>query len=184
MSWTSSLLFAVQYAIWRAHKGGRPTSDVKICAIDTIKFPLRQFMSDIQLLEAYRAAAENVGGSMLQFFKLRLNRDEYYSGEYLSQGRLNHAGWSCMVSLEQLIEAGLYDLYPKFNDAAGREEWPKRVRHLRQDWLTEQGTTDREIELALRVGREFFGHFELCDISSVILTLKHPKMSKREHSSE
>jgi len=89
-----------------------------------------------------------------------------------------------MVSLEQLIEAGLYDLYLEFNDAASREEWPKRVRHLRQDWLTEQGTTDREIELALRVGRECFGHFELCDISSVILTLKYRKMSKPERSSE
>jgi hypothetical protein len=184
MSWTSSLLFAVQYAIWRAHKGGRLTSDVNICAIDTSKFPKGQFMRDIPLLETYRAIAEKAGGPMLNFFKLRLNRNEYYNGEYLSQGRLNHAGRSCMMSLEQLIQAGLYELYPEFNDAAGRDEWPNRVRYLRDVWAAEQTTNDHEIELALKVGRDCFGHFELCNIASLILTLKNRQILEHKYTSE
>ena len=184
MSWTSSLLFAVQCAIWRAHKGRRPTSDVRICAVDTRKFPLGQFMRDISLLETYRATAEKTGGSMLDFFRFRLDRNEYYNGEYLSQGRLDHAGRSCMMSLEQLIQAGLYELYPEFNNAAGREEWANRVRDLRRDWVAEQRTTDHEIELAVKVGRDCFGQFELCDIASMILTLKNRRMLKDNHTSE
>lgn len=133
VSWTSSLLFAIQYAIWRAHIGRRPTSEVKICAINTSEFPSGQFMRDTTLLEAYRAAAEEAGGSVSQFFQFRLNRNQYYNGEYLSQGKLDHAGRSCMISLEQLIRAGLYQLYPEFNDEAGRNEWTNRVRDLRQE---------------------------------------------------
>lgn len=90
-------------------------------------------MRDTTLLEAYRAAAEEAGGSVSQFFQFRLNRNQYYNGEYLSQGKLDHAGRSCMISLEQLIRAGLYQLYPEFNDEAGRNEWTNRVRDLRQE---------------------------------------------------
>jgi hypothetical protein len=184
MSWTSSLLFAIQYAIWRAHKRRRPTSEVKICAVDTSEFPLGQFMRDITLLDAYRAAAEEAGGDMSQFFQFRLNREEYYNGEHLSQGRLDHAGRSCMMSLEQLIRAGLYQLYPEFNDEARRDEWTKRVRELRSNWAADQVTTDRDIELALAVGQKCFGHFELCDIASLILTLKNRQMSEVRYTSE
>lgn len=184
MSWTSSLLFAVQYAIWRKNKRGRSTSQVQICAIDTREFPLGQFIRDITLLEAYRAAAVEAGGEMSNFLQFRLSRNEYYNGEYLSQGRLDHAGRSCMMSLEQLIRAGFYQLYPEFNEGTGRDQWTNRVRELRTSWAAEHRTTDPDIELALTVGRQCFAHFELCDIASLILTLKNRRMTEVKNTSE
>jgi hypothetical protein len=53
MSWTSSLLNAIQYAVWRAHVCNRHPSRISICAIDTSKFLLGQFVRDVSLLEAY-----------------------------------------------------------------------------------------------------------------------------------
>ena len=51
MSWTSSLLFAIQYAIWRRRKFGCNPADIKICAIDTRRFPQGQFAPDLWLLQ-------------------------------------------------------------------------------------------------------------------------------------
>jgi hypothetical protein len=84
MSWTSSLLNAIQYALWRAHFRNRHLSWISICAIDTSKFPLGQFVRDVSLLEAYREAAKQLKGSTLQFFDFRLNTSDYFYGEYLS----------------------------------------------------------------------------------------------------
>lgn len=141
-------------------------------------------MRDSILLEAYRAAAEGAGDEISGFFHFRLNRNDYYNGEYLSQGRLDHAGRSCMMSLEQLVHAGLYQLYPEFNDEAGRNVWTNRVRELRSNWATEHRTADCDVELALTVGRRCFDHFELCDIASLILTLKNRQMSDNKHTSK
>ena len=43
MSWTSSLLFAIQYAVWRCRVRPKQPSDIKICVIDTRNFPQGQF---------------------------------------------------------------------------------------------------------------------------------------------
>lgn len=119
-----------------------------------------------------------MGNPIQRFFDFRLEREEFYNGEYLSQGAVNHTDRSCVVSLEHLIQAGLFQLYPEFEDARGSEEWTKRVMELRQNWLAEQGTTDREIQLALRVGRNCFTRFEPSDIASVLLTFKNRKYTR------
>ncbi|PVH77967.1 hypothetical protein DL98DRAFT_550369 [Cadophora sp. DSE1049] len=59
MSWTSSLLFAIQYAIWRRRTFGCHPADIKICV---------------------------VGGKINDFFRFRLEDTRYHNGEYLSQG--------------------------------------------------------------------------------------------------
>jgi hypothetical protein len=184
MSWTSSLLFAIQYAIWRAHRGGRHSSEIKICVVDTSKFPMGQFIRDVSLLEAYRSTAERLGDLQLCFFDFRLNYNDFYNGEYLSQGAVNHSGRSCVFSLDQLIQAGLYQLYPEFEDIRGRDGWTNRVRGLRSDWSAEQRTTDQEIQLALKIGRNCFNQFELFDIASILLTFKNRKWSRLGHASE
>jgi hypothetical protein len=184
VSWTSSFLFAIQRAIWRAHKGGFPLSDVTICAIDTNKFPPGQFMRDITLLNTYNAAAKKAGDPMQQFFQFRLDKEDYYNGEYLSQGRFRHASGSCMMSLQQLVEAGLYELYPEFNDAAGKHYWAKRALSLRQIWKGVQETTDREVELALEINRKCFGGFDPCDIGALILAFKYRRISVSKDKGE
>jgi hypothetical protein len=184
MSWTSSLLFAIQYAVWRLRVRRCHPSDIKICAVDTRKFPRGQFVQDIWLLEAYHATAERLGNPIRSFFDFRLENEDFYNGEYLSQGAVNHTGRSCLVSLEHLIKAGLFQLYPESEDARGSEKWAKRVLELRQNWSAEQGTTDQEIQLALRVGRNCFTQFEPSNIASILLTFKNRKCSRLKPPSE
>jgi hypothetical protein len=177
MSWTSSLPNAIQYAVWRAHIGKRHLSQISICAIDTSKFPWGQFVRDISLIEAYREAADQLKGSTSRFFDFRLNTSDYYNGEHLSQGAVKYSVRSCMMSLERLIDAGLFQLYPEFEDADGRKKWTERVRELRQIWSAEQETPDREIQLALQIARDCFAQLGRVDIASILLGSKHRKYS-------
>lgn len=62
MSWTSSFLVAIQYAIYRAHIGRRHESDVKIYAVDTNKFPLgpKVKRTTIKQFSTYQSYNEDV----------------------------------------------------------------------------------------------------------------------------
>lgn len=178
MSWTSSLLFAIQYAVWRLRRRRCRPSDIKICAVDTTKFPQGQFARDTWLFKACKSTTRQEDPAQ-QFFKFRLEDERFYNGEYLSQGVVNHTNRSCVVSLEHVVEAGLFQLYPEFDDAKGSEKWAYRVLELRQNWSAEQRTTDREIQLALQVGRNCFSQFPPFDIASIFLTFKNRKHSRR-----
>jgi hypothetical protein len=101
----------------------------------------QQSLRDVSLIEAYREAAEQMEGSTSRFFEFCLNTSDYYNGDTLSRGAVNHSSRSCMMSLERLIQAGFFQLYPEFEDAEGRKKWAKRVRELRQIWSTEQETS-------------------------------------------
>lgn len=93
----------------------------------------------------FRDGAEDAGGEVLRFLQFRLNYEEYYNGDYLSQGRLEHGGRSCMIPLEQLIQARIFQLYPELDDEEGKSKWTNRVRNLPWSWAAEERTTDREI---------------------------------------
>lgn len=83
ISWTSSLLFAIQYAIFRGWRDSRSPSEVMICVIETAKFPQAQFARDTWLIEAHQSeSSTNLAAQ--DFFRFRLERDEYYNREYLS----------------------------------------------------------------------------------------------------
>ncbi|KFY93402.1 hypothetical protein V500_03721 [Pseudogymnoascus sp. VKM F-4518 (FW-2643)] len=176
ISWTSSLLFAIQYAIWRRRTFGCDPADINICAIDTRRFPHGQFAQDMWLLQAYRHVVERKGEKKQKFFRFRLDDERYHNGEYLSQGLVNHAGRSCMVSLKSLEESGLYDLYPEFTNIQGTEKWTSRVLELRQGWSIEQRTTPQEIQLASMVTRKCFNTFETIDMVLILLAFKARKI--------
>lgn len=184
MSWTSSLLFAIQYGIWRANIGRISLSDVQIYAVDTSNFPKGQFVQDVCLLEAYRAAAQGAGKDTREFFRFRLENDDFYNGEYLSQGQVNHAGRSCAVTLEHLLNSGLRQLFPEFEDPKGAEKWTNRVLELRRNWSLEQLTTDQEIEFALQVACRCFEKYNSSEIALILLSFKNRKHSKLESTSE
>ncbi|KAK7909149.1 hypothetical protein PG985_015027 [Apiospora marii] len=149
MSWTSSLLFAIQYAIWRTQR--IHSSGIQFCVVDTTKFPPGQFARDTWLLDSYRESASRLGYNISRLWKLR-DGEDYYNGEYLSQGTLTHAGRSYLVSLKQLEEAGLYKLYREFEDPKGAAQWADRVKELRLLWSGHHTTIDKEISRALEVG--------------------------------
>ncbi|KAL3264530.1 hypothetical protein ABHI18_000643 [Aspergillus niger] len=175
MSWSSSLMFVIQYAIWRCNIRRCDPSEVKICMVDTRKFPRGQFARDKSLLRAYRDAPE-LDENRRRFFDFRLEDPYYDNGEYLSQGVLHHAGRSSVVSLEQLIHAGLYDLYPEFRDPASRNLWTNRVGSLRLAWSNEHTTTQLDLRSAVKLARECFNTFNALDIALVLLSFKERKL--------
>ncbi|KAH6985540.1 hypothetical protein EDB80DRAFT_822422 [Ilyonectria destructans] len=179
MSWSSSLIFVIQYAIWRSHKRGRSPADVRICVVDTSKFPPGQFARDMWLLRAYCNTAR-LSDHQDQFFRFRLENSDYDNGEYFSQGIVNHGGRSCTFSLHSLIRSGLYSLYPEFADVQARNQWTNRVRQLRLGWLYEEQSTPRQdLECAFRMARECFRAFDVRDVALLLLSLKNRKLQAR-----
>lgn len=175
MSWSSSLLFVIQYAIWRCHRRRRDPTEIEICMIDTRKFPRGQFVRDMSLLRAYREAPE-VDEEMRSFFNFRLGSPYFDNGEYLSQGVLHHTGRSSVVSLAQLIQAGLHDLYPQFADPAAMDSWTKRVGFLRSGWSIEHTTTQLDIQKAVEIARACFKSFDAPDVALLLLSFKNRKL--------
>ncbi|KAH8175679.1 hypothetical protein LIA77_04097 [Sarocladium implicatum] len=181
ISWSSSLLFAFQYAIWRCEKGPSRKSatkaqkSVKICVIDTRGYRNGQFARDKSLLQAFPQEARG-NPEVESFWNLRLRHD---NGEFLSQGVLIHAGRSCTVSLQQLARAGLYSLYPEFGEQEEDSHLTDRVKELRDQWSSEHTTSRREIRLAVGIARECFSGFEPLDMALMLLTLKKRKVFPR-----
>lgn len=174
-SWTSSLLYAIQYAIYRCHKDALDPSDVNICVVDTTKFPRGQFARDAHLISELMSYANGIP-DVSNFFRFRLENEKYYNGEFLSQGLVRHTGRSCTVSLGRLIQAGLFDLYPELDDAEGRNTWAKRVLELRALWSTEQHTTADEFRKAMGIARGCFSTAFMKEIAIMLLSFKNRKV--------
>lgn len=170
MSWTSSFLYAIQYAFYRRYHHGCDSEDIKICVVDTDKFPRGQFVHAKRLLEAFYRFVKRA--DMRQFFDLRLLVYIYQNGEYLSQGILNHRGRSRVISLAQLEASGLYSLYPEFADSARHTKWAVTTAYLRSLWTPPQISTHRELETALALAKNCFAGFPVLDIAIIILSFK------------
>jgi hypothetical protein len=176
MSWTSSLLFAIQYAIYRLHKYQCDASSIYICVLKTSKFPRRQFVEDLQILEAYRRSSECIGGEVKAYFRFRLKDERYQNGEYFSQGIVDHEGRSCLMSLKELIDFGLHDLYPDFESASGRGTWTNRVRDLRNSWCSTFTATNQDIRLAFDITCPIFFEFQDLDVTLALLLFKKRRL--------
>jgi len=142
MSWTSSLLFALQYTLYR-HKTNRrdtPLSEVKILVVDTHQFSKATFARDLEAIDSFWGQLQKVCGSMSPertpktLSKLRNLRrsDDFYFGEYLSQGKLIiDPARACIVSVGALEELGLFQIYPQLGDRETWNKWAIRVKELR-----------------------------------------------------
>ncbi|KAK6844085.1 hypothetical protein PG987_004945 [Apiospora arundinis] len=184
MSWTTSLLYAIQYALYRRHHHGSSAEDIKICMIDTRRFHDRQFIHAKRLLEAYYKLVKR--DDMRHFYDTRLLVYIYQFGEYLSQGEVHHAGRSCTVSLASLEDNGLYEMYPEFADPRGHTTWALRTLELRSLWGEQQKTTENEIREALKLARSCFAGFDALDVAVVLLSFRcrEPKQSSSGASSK
>ncbi|KAF5661558.1 hypothetical protein FCIRC_11798 [Fusarium circinatum] len=163
VSWTSSLMNAIQYAIWRSHVGHTPASNVYICAVDTRKFPQGQFARDMWLLETYAHPKSNW---------FRLENPEYDNGEYLSQGVIHHGGRSSVFSLRDLVSAGLYELYPEFAEPSAKDSWTNRVLELRVNWTEECRISDKRFDHACEIARGLLHEIDIWDAILLLLTFK------------
>lgn len=129
-SWTSSLLFAIQYIYYRHHTDNTPLEKIKLHVIDTTRFPRGTFMRDLDLIDFFCDS----NGSLNDFRSLR-NRDAYYFGEYLSQGSLKIENKCQMIPSGVLFEQDrLCRIQPDFAPISSEtSEWARPVVRLRQN---------------------------------------------------
>ncbi|KAL4876852.1 hypothetical protein BJY04DRAFT_210357 [Aspergillus karnatakaensis] len=166
----------VQYALYRRHRYGCTSHEIKICVIDTRLSPLGQFVPARRLLQAYYTLVKRV--DMRHHFGTRLLLYIYQNGEYLSQGSINHKGRSCVVSLAVLETSGLYSLYPEFAVPERQAKWAITTAHLRKMWTEQHISSYREIEMALSLAQTCFVGFSVLDIAIILLSFKRRKLKR------
>lgn len=114
VSWTSSLLFAIQYIYYRrsSARDGSSLADIKIYVIDTTEFPRGTFMRDLELIDAFCEYDYNL--RLLQSLR---NGPDFYFGEYLSQGALKIENKCQVIPAEVLFQQDrLRRIQPLFAD--------------------------------------------------------------------
>lgn len=133
VSWTSSLLFAIQFIYYR-HLSPRDRSclaGIKLYIIDTTQFPRGTFICNLDLIDVF-CVSEN---SLSDFRSMR-NRPNYYFGEYLSQGSLKIENTCQVIPAYILFEQDrLRRIQPEFVEFAhirchtvgGKPPWVKEV---------------------------------------------------------
>ncbi|KAF1818064.1 uncharacterized protein K489DRAFT_328331 [Dissoconium aciculare CBS 342.82] len=166
ISWTSSLLCAIQCARWRWGYLGSIPERIFICMVDTRKFSQDQFRRDEWLVAHLQEQAEGPK-TFENFFKHR--RDGFDNGEYLSQGVMFHKGRSCIMSLKDLFDSGLCDLYPAFRGPSIK--WALVVRMLRDHGKLPSALTAGHVATALRIAEACFRPFQQLDAVIIILTM-------------
>jgi hypothetical protein len=144
-SWTSSLLFALQLAVYRAH--GKRESNIRICIVDTRKAKEASFYPARSLLQIY--GVKNEG-------KLSY---EYYGHEYLLHGEMKNTGSYSIVSLEDLAENGLYELLSELKDTCGFNSLFLRVQDLRSSFFEHPRSIHGDLAVCIKLGVLFRAQF-------------------------
>ncbi|WYZ42731.1 hypothetical protein EsH8_VI_000430 [Colletotrichum jinshuiense] len=176
MSWTSSLLFALVYALYRSlpDKDGfrNEMSDIRIYVLDTKNMPAGAFMSDMALIDTFVGKdSENVKNL---FYMRRLRRDTQYNfGEYLCQGKLSIAEHSTSTTLQDLINHGLFKLCPEMAEPNENSELAKRVCRFRTGCFSSPAQTTRsEVRSALILAQGCFGEVWALPLTAAFLSLR------------
>ncbi|PYI05903.1 hypothetical protein BO78DRAFT_419221 [Aspergillus sclerotiicarbonarius CBS 121057] len=174
MSWTSSLLFALQYGLFRHRKvRSKPDlSEILLFILDTRGFPEGTFIKDLDIIDAFKKHSDELRSfSALRRRETRSNR-QFYFGEYLTQGELNIQGKCATVSLQQMIDHGLFDLYPRLRN---QDKWNLlaiRVLELREDFAQLPSTTPFEVRKAIEIAQGCFTNRWIVPFAAMLLSLK------------
>ena len=188
-SWTSSLLFALQYGFYR-HRGDTmkiksQLSQITIMVVDTRGLPPGTFVKDVEIMRAITSILPaGEGEDLRQFLNFRKNHRTsgiYYFGEYLSQGDLGLEGRCAQASMIELGRHGLFDLQPGFEDQEGWTLWAKRVIALRKPierlrFFSDVPPTDRkQIRKAIVLASACFGDRFAVPVAAMLLALQPRK---------
>lgn len=155
VSWTSSLLFALQYCLYRNVTDKSPLEDLKICVVDTMGLPEGVFVRDLELLNAY--ADDNSDLADLRDLRTNRCRGIYYFGEYLSQGSLRIESHCSIVSIKDIIDKGLDSFQPGFKGferrLASRANEVIKLRQIFHHSESQLAAIDDEtVETAMTIG--------------------------------
>ncbi|KAL4963863.1 uncharacterized protein BDV14DRAFT_190590 [Aspergillus stella-maris] len=171
MSWTSSLLFALQYALYRHRRDGDDLRHIQLIVLDTTLFPAGTFIQDMEIMRAFQASDYH-----LQKF-VEFRESEYYFGEYLTQGRLAIQDRCVCTSVQNMINLGLFDLQPALGDEHQWQWWPKRVLDFRKQFVASEraATKPEHVEKAVSIARQCFGGQWTVPVTIMLLALQPRK---------
>ncbi|KAK1851816.1 hypothetical protein CCHR01_05511 [Colletotrichum chrysophilum] len=162
VSWSSSLLFTLQYALYRHRKRskGRSARNVHIIIIDTALFPKGTFIRDLEVMYCLR----NKNFQLRQLYLLRTGQwgRTFSFGEYLSQGCINVSRASGVTSLKKLIDTGLFNesVCPYLGDSVHWSRLAKRVLSLREE--VDSLRVEHQAWSSLEHARTFIAIAEAC----------------------
>lgn len=148
-SWSSSMLFVLQYATWRCSIGHRSLGDTYICVVDATRLPRGQFARDTWLLEQSRGS-QNAGPKIQDEFRLR--EHGYDNGEHLSQGLLVQR-WRISYN----------------------RDCPSFIR----SWtfgLGARSTSHEELQRASYIATTCLGELQPCELAIYLLSLKNRRL--------
>ena len=164
VSWTSSLLFALQYVFYRHthEKDGSSLADIYLYIVDTAGFRKGTFVRDMDLILAYCSFDEKLQDlKCLRTEKRSRFSGSFYFGEYLSQGALKIEDKCQCVSAQVIIDQGLFHLQPEFSKSivAEKPSWSNEVLRLREPFYHNsakaQPVTKEELEAAIKIAQLF-----------------------------
>ncbi|KAH6686962.1 hypothetical protein F5X68DRAFT_240428 [Plectosphaerella plurivora] len=186
LSWSSSLPYALQTAVYRGVQRSCADTDVYVCVVDTTKFPTGQFVRDRWLLKAYRDTA--VARAERRWFDSRLDDQTSYHGEFLSQGKVGLKGRSSICTLQALMDAGLKDMYPDLfsfpTSSTTRQDCDDRFTELRRDWATRCKSTTEDIEHALNIAQNFGPPVDQMDVAIQLMAFKNRMIYKKSRPND
>lgn len=146
VSWTSSLLFAIQHIYYRhlSPDDGSSLEQIKLYLIDTDLFPKGIFLRDLDLINASWESDNHPAGKNLENLRYLRNQPENYFGEYLSQASLTIEGKCEIISAQSIFkDKRLLRLQPNFCEFhdlpfnKGKPVWVREVARLREAiWRT------------------------------------------------
>ena len=178
ISWTSSLLFALQYGLYRHLKDyDKPDlAQVFLLIIDTSQLPKGIFVKDIEAINSINFYSHGQIKDLSDLFKLR--KGEWYFGEYLTQGKLNIEGACAVTSMQKMIDLGLFELQPDLEDRDKWNSWADRVVELRRPIKYSRDSplvTRTEVRKAIFIAQGCFGDRWTVPVAAMLLALKPRK---------
>ncbi|KAJ5463673.1 hypothetical protein N7475_008617 [Penicillium sp. IBT 31633x] len=171
LSWTSSLLFAIQYIFYRFHNDPLSLQDIQIYIVDTTEFPNGVFARDLDLIKIFSPRNENLQSLQKLRNRKPTGHSGLYFGEYLSQGALKIKDKCGFVSAQDFVGPQLFRLRPEFERALETDMgWAKEVVRLREIFYRSAETEGRigDLQAAIHLGDLFGGCWALPIVISLM----------------
>ncbi|KAH7168435.1 hypothetical protein DER46DRAFT_623899 [Fusarium sp. MPI-SDFR-AT-0072] len=171
MSWSSSLLFLLQYGLYRNTPRSKINSElsaISLIMIDTRDFPDQTFLRDIDAIDCFYPYSRHLR-------QLRIWRtDDLYFGEYLSQGSLDTRGKCVQMTMQQLIDGGLFTVICPALDKPNNNwaSWARTVCNLRDGIRNSQVVDQKQIRSAIFMAKDCVGDRFLVPFALMLLGLR------------
>lgn len=173
MSWSSSLLFVLQYGLFRyGTNRDKLLSSIQLIILDTRHFPRGTFLRDLEAISRFYADYPDLGK-----MKGWRERDLYF-GEYLTQGCLKIGGNCSQVSMQQLIDGGLFQLCPDLasppNDWHG---WANPVCRIRNTVPQPEAVNQKHVRIAITMAQTCVEDHFVVPFAVILLGLQRRRQS-------